>query len=108
MRPRPGWPPSSAARSETWSPISGLLSWPGSGLELRPDDYFLLGTDLVKDEARLIAAYDDASGVTADFNKNVLAVMNAGLGADFDLDAFEHVAVWERPTPSGSRCGCAR
>ena len=63
--------------------------------QLRPGDFFLLGTDLVKDEATLIAAYDDASGVTADFNKNVLAVLNAGLGADFDLDAFEHVAVWD-------------
>jgi L-histidine N-alpha-methyltransferase len=57
-------------------------------------DSFLLGTDLVKDPATLIAAYDDASGVTATFNKNVLAVLNAELGADFDLDEFEHVAVW--------------
>ncbi len=57
-----------------------------------PDDYFLLGTDLVKDEARLVAAYDDAGGVTAEFNKNVLHVMNRELGADFDVDAFEHVA----------------
>ena len=61
---------------------------------LRPGDCFLLGTDLVKDPATLVAAYDDESGVTADFNKNVLAVLNAELGADFDLDAFEHVAVW--------------
>ena len=63
--------------------------------QLRPEDFFLLGTDLVKDEATLIAAYDDASGVTADFNKNVLAVLNTELGADFDLDAFEHAAVWD-------------
>ena len=62
--------------------------------QLRPGDFFLLGTDLVKDPATLVAAYDDESGVTADFNKNVLAVLNAQLGADFDLDAFEHVAVW--------------
>jgi L-histidine Nalpha-methyltransferase len=62
---------------------------------LRPGDFFLLGTDLVKDPATLVAAYDDASGVTADFNKNVLAVLNAELGADFDLDEFEHVAVWD-------------
>ena len=62
---------------------------------LRPDDFFLLGTNLVKDPATLVAAYDDESGVTAEFNKNVLAVMNAELGADFDLDAFEHVAVWD-------------
>src|SRR6202035_6133540 len=62
---------------------------------LRPGDFFLLGTDLVKDPAVLIAAYDDDSGVTAEFNKNVLAVLNAELGADFDPDEFEHVAVWD-------------
>ena len=63
--------------------------------ELRPGDTFLLGTDLVKDPAVLVAAYDDAAGVTAAFNKNVLAVLNAELGADFDPDEFEHVAVWD-------------
>jgi L-histidine N-alpha-methyltransferase len=63
--------------------------------QLRPGDAFLLGTDLVKDPAVLVAAYDDAAGVTAAFNKNVLAVLNAELGADFDLDAFEHVARWD-------------
>ncbi len=63
--------------------------------QLNPGDFFLLGTDLVKDPAVLVAAYDDAAGVTADFNKNVLAVLNAALGADFDLDTFEHVAVWD-------------
>jgi L-histidine N-alpha-methyltransferase len=62
---------------------------------LRPGDAFLLGTDLVKDPAVLVAAYDDDAGVTAAFNKNVLAVLNAELGADFDLDSFEHVAVWD-------------
>jgi L-histidine Nalpha-methyltransferase len=62
---------------------------------LRPGDSFLLGTDLVKDVRVLVAAYDDSAGVTAAFNKNVLAVLNAELGADFDLDAFEHVAVWD-------------
>jgi L-histidine Nalpha-methyltransferase len=62
---------------------------------LRPGDSFLLGTDLVKDPATLIAAYDDDAGVTAEFNKNVLAVLNAELGADFDPDEFEHVAVWD-------------
>jgi L-histidine N-alpha-methyltransferase len=62
---------------------------------LRPGDAFLLGTDLVKDPAVLVAAYDDAAGVTAAFNKNVLAVLNAELGAEFDLDAFEHVAIWD-------------
>jgi len=58
-------------------------------------DALLLGTDLVKDTASLIAAYDDAAGVTAAFNKNVLAVLNTELDAEFDLDAFEHVAVWD-------------
>jgi L-histidine N-alpha-methyltransferase len=59
---------------------------------LTPDDHFLLGTDLVKDVARLEAAYDDARGVTAEFNKNVLRVINRELDADFDVGAFEHVA----------------
>ncbi len=62
---------------------------------LRPGDSFLLGVDLVKDPARLVAAYDDAAEVTAEFNRNVLRVINAGLGADFDPDAFEHVALWD-------------
>jgi L-histidine N-alpha-methyltransferase len=57
-------------------------------------DAFLLGTDLVKDPARLVAAYDDAQGVTAAFNRNVLHRLNRELGADFDPDAFDHVAVW--------------
>jgi L-histidine N-alpha-methyltransferase len=63
--------------------------------QLRQGDAFLLGTDLVKDPAVLVAAYDDSAGVTAEFNKNVLSVLNAELGADFDLDAFEHVAAWD-------------
>jgi L-histidine N-alpha-methyltransferase len=63
--------------------------------QLNPGDFFLLGTDLVKDPDILVAAYDDEAGVTAAFNKNVLAVLNASLGADFDLDVFEHVAVWD-------------
>jgi L-histidine N-alpha-methyltransferase len=62
---------------------------------LEPGEWLLLGTDLVKDPATLVAAYDDAAGVTAEFNKNVLRVINRQLGADFDVDAFEHVAVWD-------------
>jgi L-histidine Nalpha-methyltransferase len=58
-------------------------------------DRLLLGTDLVKEPARLEAAYDDSAGVTAEFNKNVLAVLNRQLGADFDLGAFEHVARYD-------------
>jgi L-histidine N-alpha-methyltransferase len=62
---------------------------------LDSDDRFLLGTDLVKDRATLEAAYNDSAGVTAEFNKNVLAVLNRKLQANFDLDAFEHVARWD-------------
>ncbi|KGH45230.1 histidyl-tRNA synthetase [Modestobacter caceresii] len=57
-------------------------------------DTLLLGTDLVKDPARLVAAYDDAAGVTAEFNRNVLHVIARELGADVDPDAFAHVALW--------------
>ncbi|MGI5439422.1 L-histidine N(alpha)-methyltransferase [Streptomyces shenzhenensis] len=62
---------------------------------LSPGDALLLGTDLVKDERTLVRAYDDAAGVTAEFDKNVLAVVNRELGADFDPDAFDHVALWD-------------
>ncbi|MFD9323298.1 L-histidine N(alpha)-methyltransferase [Streptomyces sp. NPDC060053] len=62
---------------------------------LAPGDALLLGTDLVKDESVLVRAYDDGAGVTAVFNKNVLAVVNRELGADFDPGAFEHVALWD-------------
>jgi L-histidine N-alpha-methyltransferase len=62
---------------------------------LGPEDRFLLGTDLVKDPATLETAYNDPAGVTAEFNKNVLAVLNRELGADFDLHSFEHVARWD-------------
>ncbi|MFK4071551.1 L-histidine N(alpha)-methyltransferase [Streptomyces sp. NPDC029674] len=63
---------------------------------LAPGDALLLGTDLVKDESVLVSAYDDGTGVTAAFNKNVLTVINRELAGDFDPDAFEHVAVWDR------------
>jgi L-histidine N-alpha-methyltransferase len=62
---------------------------------LDPTDHLLLGTDLVKDVSRLELAYDDPAGVTAEFNKNVLCVLNRELDGDFDLDAFEHVAHWD-------------
>ena len=58
------------------------------------DDSLLIGTDLVKDRKRLVAAYDDSAGVTADFNRNVLHVLNEQLGGDFDPDLFRHVALW--------------
>jgi L-histidine N-alpha-methyltransferase len=64
---------------------------------LRPGvDHLLLGTDLVKDPAVIEAAYDDSAGVTAAFNRNVLHVINRELDADFDVDAFEHVAFFDR------------
>ena len=62
---------------------------------MRPGEGLLIGVDLVKDPARLVAAYDDAAGVTAAFEKNVLAVVNTSLGADFDLDRFDYVARWD-------------
>jgi len=62
---------------------------------LGPDDRFLLGTDLIKEPATIEAAYNDSAGVTAEFNRNVLAVLNRELGADFDPEAFEHVAFWD-------------
>jgi L-histidine N-alpha-methyltransferase len=59
-------------------------------------DCFLLGADLVKDPTRLVRAYDDSSGVTAAFNKNVLEVLARELGADLDPDDFDHVAVYDK------------
>ena len=69
-----------------------FLASVAAGLE--PGDSFLLGTDLVKAVVRLIAAYDDTAGVTAAFNRNLLLVLNRELGADFDPEAFAHVARW--------------
>lgn len=69
-----------------------LLATLRRGLE--PGDALLLGTDLRKSPARLIAAYDDARGVTAEFNKNLLRRINRELGGRFDPDRFAHVALW--------------
>jgi L-histidine N-alpha-methyltransferase len=74
-----------AARTEFLRRLAAVLT---------DGDAFLVGIDLVKDRARLVAAYDDAAGVTAAFNRNVLTVINRELDADFDPAAFEHVAVW--------------
>jgi L-histidine Nalpha-methyltransferase len=60
-----------------------------------PADRLVIGTDLVKDRHLLEAAYNDSAGVTAEFNRNVLRVINAGLGADFEPEAFEHVAFFD-------------
>jgi L-histidine N-alpha-methyltransferase len=62
---------------------------------LEPGEWLLLGTDLVKDERVLVPAYDDAAGVTAEFNRNVLRVVNRELDAGFDVAAFDHVALWD-------------
>lgn len=74
------------ARGDFLSRIAALLE---------PGDQILLGTDLVKETARLEAAYNDSRGVTSKFNKNVLTVLNRELGGDFDLDRFEHVARYD-------------
>jgi L-histidine Nalpha-methyltransferase len=63
---------------------------------LGPDDRLLLGTDLVKDPAVIEAAYDEPEGITAEFNRNVLHVINRELGANFSPDAFDHVAFFDR------------
>jgi len=62
--------------------------------QLTPGDSLLLGTDLVKAGSILVPAYDDAQGVTAQFNKNILRRLNRELAANFDLDSFQHLAVW--------------
>jgi L-histidine Nalpha-methyltransferase len=62
---------------------------------LAPDDMLLLGVDLVKAESELLAAYDDALGVTAAFNKNILLRINRELGGNFDILAFDHRALWD-------------
>lgn len=62
---------------------------------LGPGDHLLLGADLVKTPEVLLPAYWDSAGVTAEFNRNVLHVLNAGTGADFDPDAFDHLALWD-------------
>jgi L-histidine N-alpha-methyltransferase len=62
---------------------------------LNPGDSLVLGTDLVKDPARLVAAYDDDAGVTAEFNRNVLKVVNRELGANFHPEVFDHLALWD-------------
>ena len=67
---------------------------------LGSDDWFLLGFDLVKDPRRLVAAYDDSAGVTAAFNRNMLSSLNHAVGANFEPDQFEHVAVWNEQSSS--------
>lgn len=75
-----------AQRAAFFGQIAGLLG---------PADSFLVGLDLVKAPATMISAYDDPAGVTAQFNRNALCVVNAELRADFHPDSYDHVAVWE-------------
>ena len=75
-----------AERAAFLSGVGGLMG---------PSDRLLVGTDLVKDRCVVEAAYNDAEGVTAEFNRNILRVVNAALDADFDPDAFEHVAFFD-------------
>jgi L-histidine N-alpha-methyltransferase len=72
---------------------AGFLS--GVRSTMTDGDTLLLGADLIKEESRLVSAYDDARGVTAEFNRNVLHVINRELGADFVPEAYDHVAVWD-------------
>ena len=74
-----------AERAEFLRALRGVLT---------EGEALLLGVDLVKDTERIVAAYDDRSGVTAEFNRNVLRVVNHELGADFRLECFDHVARW--------------
>lgn len=88
---------SSVGNFDAAEAVELLAGWRAS---MRPGDALLLGTDLRKDPALLVPAYDDAQGVTARFNKNLLARINRELGGHFDLQAFRHVALWN---PEASR-----
>jgi len=77
-----------------FDPAEGVRLLAGARALMGDDGLFILGADLVKEPATMIAAYDDAAGVTAAFNKNLLARINRELGGDFDLDRFDHKAVW--------------
>lgn len=90
---RVGFFPGSTIGNLTPEEAVGFLK--GARRLLGDDALFVLGVDLVKDPAVLVAAYDDAQGVTAAFNRNLLVRSNRELGADFDVDAFAHRAVWD-------------
>src|SRR6185437_1116332 len=91
-RPVTGFFPGSTIGNFTPDQAQAFLA--GARTLLGPGSRFLVGIDVVKDERVLVAAYDDALGVTAAFNKNLLARINRELDADFDLEAFAHRAVW--------------
>ncbi len=77
-----------------FSPLDAVDLLRGVRSQLAPGDCLLLGTDMVKDRSMLLAAYDDAAGVTAEFNKNVLVRINRELDANFDTELFRHQARW--------------
>jgi dimethylhistidine N-methyltransferase len=91
-RPRTGFFPGSTIGNFTPDEAVGFLA--AAARLLGEGAYLLVGADLVKPEPVLLAAYDDAQGVTAEFNRNILVRANRELGADFDLDGFAHRAVW--------------
>ena len=93
-RPSAGWSSFSARTSATTNRPRRARCWPACAHRLEPGDAFLLGADLAKSPRLLRPAYDDAAGVTARFNLNVLARLNRELGAAFDLDRFRHVVKW--------------
>lgn len=98
MAPRAGFFPGSTVGN--FEPAEAEILLDRFGEILGPDAFLILGVDLVKDTSRLEAAYDDAAGVTAAFNMNLLKRINRELGGDFDLDSFRHRAVFN---PKASR-----
>jgi dimethylhistidine N-methyltransferase len=91
-RPRVGFFPGSTIGN--FDPEAAVRLLADARSLLGPDGLFILGADLVKEPKVMVAAYDDAAGVTAQFNKNLLARINRELAGDFDLEAFEHQACW--------------
>ena len=75
-------------------PVQAVAFLTRVGAAMRPGEHLLLGADLIKDVARLEAAYNDAQGVTAEFNRNILRVINAKVAADFDPEAWKHRAFY--------------
>ena len=87
-------------RDQTWSTHSGVRTLPLAPLAelaatLDKGEWLLLGVGLVVDPEIVVPAYDDAAGVTAEFDRNVLHVLNHRLGANFEPDRFRHVALWD-------------